>query len=83
MAMFSDLVKSFSSSDFPEADHLDPASVPTLRWGIVGAGDIADVFINTLKKHTKQQVVGIASKTPGKAEALAGKHGVEKTYSSY
>lgn len=83
MAMFSDLVKSFSSSDFPEADHLDPASVPTLRWGIVGAGDIADVFINTLKKHTNQQVVGIASKTPGKAEALAGKHGVEKTYSSY
>ena len=70
MAMFSDVVKNFSESDFPKARLLDPASVPSLRWGIVGAGDIADVFINTLKKHTKQQVVGIASKTPGKAAAL-------------
>jgi predicted dehydrogenase len=83
MAMFSDVVKNFSESDFPKARLLDPASVPSLRWGIVGAGDIADVFINTLKKHTKQQVVGIASKTPGKAAALAAKHGVDKTYDSY
>lgn len=83
MAMFSDVVKNFSDSDFPQARPLDPASVPSLRWGIVGAGDIADVFINTLKKHTKQQVVGIASKTAGKAAALAAKHGVDKTYDSY
>ena len=83
MAMFSDVVKNFSESDFPKARPLDPASVPSLRWGIVGAGDIADVFINTLKKHTKQQVVGIASKTAGKAAALAAKHGVDKTYDSY
>jgi predicted dehydrogenase len=83
MAMFSDVVKNFSESDFPKARPLDPASVPSLRWGIVGAGDIADVFINTLKKHTKQQVVGVASKTAGKAAALAAKHGVDKTYDSY
>jgi predicted dehydrogenase len=83
MAMFADVVKNFSSDDIPEPDLLDPKTVPSLRWGIVGAGDIADIFVNTLQKHTKQQVVGIASKTPGKAEALASKYGVAKTYDSY
>ena len=83
MAMFADVVKNFSSADIPEPDLLDPASVPSLRWGIVGAGDIAEIFISTLLKHTKQQVVGIASKTPGKADALAAKHGVSKTYNTY
>jgi predicted dehydrogenase len=83
MAMFSGVVKHFSESDIPTPDLLDPDSVPSLRWGIVGAGDIADVFIDTLKKHTKQRVVAIASKTPGKATALAHKYGVEKTLDSY
>jgi len=83
MAMFADVVKKFSPTDIPEPDLLDPASVPSLRWGIVGAGDIADIFVNTLLKHTKQQVVGIASKTPGKADTLAAKYGVSRTYNSY
>jgi predicted dehydrogenase len=83
MAMFADVVKNFSTADIPEPDLLDSSSVPSLRWGIVGAGDIADIFVHTLQKHTKQQVVGIASKTPGKAEALASKYGVAQTYNSY
>ena len=83
MAMFSNVVKHFSESDIPTPDLLDPASVPSLRWGILGAGDIADVLIDTLKKHTKQQVIAIASKTPGKASALASKYGVEQTFDSY
>jgi predicted dehydrogenase len=81
--MFAEVVKNFSLADFTELEILDPASVPALRWGIVGAGDIADVFINTLQKHTKQQVAGIASKTPGKAESLASKYGISKTYNTY
>ena len=31
MAMFSDVVKNFSDSDFPQARALDPDSVPSLR----------------------------------------------------
>ncbi|CAN2171980.1 MviM Predicted dehydrogenases and related proteins [Candidatus Nanopelagicaceae bacterium] len=83
MAMFSDVVKNFSLDDFPTPDVIDPASVPSLRWGIIGAGDIADVFINTLQKHTKQQVAAIASKTPGKAELLGQKYGISRTFNSY
>jgi predicted dehydrogenase len=83
MAMFGSLVKNFSIDDFPEPEILDPSSVPSLRWGIVGAGDIADIFINTLQRHTKQQVVAIASKTPGKADALGAKYGITRTYNTY
>jgi predicted dehydrogenase len=83
MAMFSNVVKEFSEADFPAPEILESDSVPSLRWGILGAGDIADVFINTLQKHTRQRVVAIASKTPGKAEKLAHKFGVEKIYNSY
>jgi predicted dehydrogenase len=83
MAMFGSVVKNFTVDDFPQPEILDPTSVPSLRWGIVGAGDIADIFINTLQKHTKQQVVGIASKTPGKAEALGDKYGISRRYNTY
>jgi predicted dehydrogenase len=83
MAMFSKVAKTFSPQDFPQPEILDPASVPSLRWGIVGAGDIADVFINTLQKHTQQVVAGIASKTPGKADALGDKYGVSRRFNTY
>jgi len=81
--MFGSLVKNFSADDFPQPEILHPASVPSLRWGIVGAGVIADIFVNTLQKHTKQQVVAVASKTPGKADALGNKYGISRTYDSY
>jgi predicted dehydrogenase len=83
MAMFGSVVKNFTVDDFPQPEILDPSSVPSLRWGIVGAGDIADIFINTLQKHTKQEVVAIASKTPGKAQALGSKYGIDRTYDTY
>ncbi len=83
MTMFGGAKREFSISDFPTPEIIDPTSVPSLRWGIVGAGVIADIFVETLKKHTKQEVVAIASKTPGKAEALGLKHGVARTYSTY
>jgi len=83
MTMFGGAKREFSISDFPAPEIIDPSSVPSLKWGIVGAGVIAEIFIDTLKKHTKQEVVGIASKTPGKAEALGLKYGVARTYSTY
>ena len=81
--MFAEVVKNFSSNDFPSPEIIDPTSVPSLRWGIVGAGDIADVFINTLQINTKQKVTAIASKTPGKADLLGEKYGISRTYGSY
>ena len=83
MAMFAEAPKEFDPSDFPEPEIVDPESVPVLRWGILGAGDIAEVFADTVVKNTKQEIVAVASKTPGKGERFAERFGVPRTYRSY
>ncbi len=83
MAMFAEAPRSFSTNDIPAPEVVDPNSVPSLRWGILGAGDIAEVFIETVRKNTHQQVVAIASKTPGKGEAFAKRFGNLDSFTSY
>lgn len=61
----------------PKPNIIDPASVSSLRWGIMGAAGIANNFVEGVLKHTKQQVVAVASRTPGKAEEFAKKFGIE------
>ena len=43
----------------------------------MGAAGIAEYFVAGVQKHTKQQVVAVASRTPGKAESFAEKFGIE------
>ncbi|MEY3473207.1 MAG: hypothetical protein RLY22_710, partial [Actinomycetota bacterium] len=62
---------------FPTPEIIDPASVRSYRWGIMGAADIAQAFVSSVQKHTKQQIVAVASRTPGKAEAFAKNFGIE------
>jgi predicted dehydrogenase len=83
MAMFAQAPKNFEISDIPAPETLDPNSVPPLRWGILGAGDIAEVFAETVSANTNQQIVAVASKTPGKGEAFASRFGIARSYSSY
>lgn len=61
----------------PTPSVIDPASVTSYRWGIMGAADIAQAFVSSVQKHTKQQIVAVASRTPGKAEAFAKNFGIE------
>lgn len=56
---------------------IDPSSVTSYRWGVLGAGGIAEHFVNGVQKHSKQNVVAVASRTEGKAEAFAGKFNIE------
>lgn len=62
---------------FPTPEIIDPASVRSYRWGIMGAADIAQAFVSSVQKHTGQQIVAVASRTPGKAEAFAKNFGIE------
>jgi predicted dehydrogenase len=62
---------------FPTPEIIDPASVFSYRWGIMGAADIAQAFVSSVQKHTKQQIVAVASRTSGKAEAFAKNFGIE------
>ena len=62
---------------FPEPNIIDPASVTPYRWGIMGAAKIADAFVQGVIRYTGQQIVAVASRTPGKAEEFAAKYGLE------
>jgi predicted dehydrogenase len=61
----------------PKPNIIDPKSVSSLRWGIMGAAGIAHAFVTGVQKHTNQKVVAVASRTPGKAEQFAAEFGIE------
>ena len=42
---------SFPTS-LPLARTLDPKAAPSLRWGVLGTGWIADRFVASLRKHS-------------------------------
>jgi len=56
---------------------IDPASVTSYRWGVIGAAGIAHAFVPGVQEFTGQQVVAVASRTPGKAEEFAKTYGLE------
>ena len=60
-----------------------PSSAPAIRWGILGAGGIAHKLAQAVNRHTASEVVAVASRTPGKAEAFAIDEGIEHSYGSY
>ena len=68
---------------FPSARVSDPHSVPSLRWGILGAGGIAEIFADAVHSHTGQRITAVASATPGKAEAFALSRDIPHVHSSY
>ena len=72
-----------SALTLPAPHIIDPASVPGLRWGIIGPGGIAQSFADSVHKHTGQRIVAVASQTPGKAEAFAKPRQIEHALTSY
>ena len=62
---------------FPAPQLIDPTSVKSYRWGIMGAAGIAEAFVSGVQKHTSQQIVAVASRTPGKASDFANRFQLE------
>ncbi len=54
-----------------------------LRWGVLGSARIVSKTIPALQRTKNGQVVGIASRTEGKARAAADKHRVPEVFGSY
>lgn len=48
--------------------------------GVLGIGDISDVYINTLKKYDIVNVVACAGRDPERAQQKAAAHGIPKAY---
>jgi predicted dehydrogenase len=67
----------------PEPRLFKPQESKKLRWGIFGAGGIAEAMISTVQQNSEQDFVAVASRTPGKAEAFAQKWNLKSSHSSY
>src|SRR3954449_7892107 len=61
----------------------DPKDAPSLRWGILATGWIAQQFTAALLKHTGQQVVAVGSRSKDKAADFAAQYGIDNAYGSY
>ncbi|WP_111768466.1 Gfo/Idh/MocA family protein [Nakamurella deserti] len=61
----------------------DPRSAPSLRWGIIGTGWIAERFVAALQASTTQQVVAVASRGLDRATAFAERMGIPAAFGSY
>ncbi len=61
---------------------IDPVSVPSLRWGVVGTGWIAGKFVDALHRHTAQRVVSVVARDADRTAAFAAAHGIERTAAS-
>ena len=55
---------------------IDPASVPVLRWGVIGTG-IAGNFVTALHSHTAQRAVAVAARDEARTQAFAKEHGID------
>ena len=67
----------------PEARTPHPATAPTVRWGVLAPGGIAGAFVEALRRHTRQHVVAVGSRSADRAAAFAAAHGIERSFGSY
>jgi predicted dehydrogenase len=69
-------------SGFPPPELPAPDTVPPLRWGIVGPGEIAAVFAESVRAHTRQQLTAVSSRSPDRAAAFAARFGIPEPVGS-
>jgi len=67
----------------PEPRTPDPRAAPTLSWGVIGTGWIAERFTAALRRHSSQQVIAVGSRTASSARSFADRHGIAAAYGSY
>ena len=71
------------TDSLPQPRTTDPTSVPSLRWGVIGTGWIADQFVTTVTRNSHQRIVAVGSRSLDRAREFAEGHGVEKACGSY
>lgn len=61
----------------------DPALSPSLRWGVLGPGTIARIFVGALQRHSRQQVVAVGSRSADRASRFAAEFDIARVHPSY
>ena len=60
-----------------------PAAEPSLGWGVIGTGWIAERFVAGTLSYTPQRIVAVGSRSAERSAAFAARHGVKHSYGSY
>lgn len=60
-----------------------PAEDRPIRWGIIGAGWIAEQVCDDIARTGGNVVSAVAARDAGRAAAFAGRYGAERSYGSY
>ncbi|HEY8720599.1 Gfo/Idh/MocA family oxidoreductase [Pengzhenrongella sp.] len=61
----------------------DPRTAPSIRWGILGAGNIAGSFANAVNTHTRSPLLAVGSRNRDRVERFATAHGIPTTHLGY
>jgi predicted dehydrogenase len=61
----------------------DPLEAPSLRWGILGPGGIANTFALAVREGTRSQLVAVGSRDADRASGFARRHSVARSHGSY
>ena len=61
----------------------DPFTAPTLRWGVMGTGWIADRFVRAVKESTGQVIAAVSSRSIERSRSFADHHEIVRAYGSY
>lgn len=70
-------------TSLPKPHLFKPEDSKPLRWGVFGAGWIAEQMIKTVQKNSRQNFVAVSSRTPGKAQEFAKAYNVPDFHTSY
>ena len=70
-------------SALPTARTPDPMDAPTLRWGVIGPGWIAERFTQALQRGTRQRCWPLPPGPPTARPSFAARVGIERSYGSY
>lgn len=61
----------------------DPRTAPSIRWGILGAGNIAGTFADAVNSQTRSPLVAVGSRNRDRVERFATAHGIPTTHQGY
>ena len=70
-------------TQLPQSRVPDPQSAPSLRWGILGPGWIADRFVSALLANTQQRVTAVGSRRTEASRAFAERFNIDRWHSGY
>ncbi|MDP9484003.1 MAG: Gfo/Idh/MocA family oxidoreductase, partial [Chloroflexota bacterium] len=63
--------------------HAGPPTPTTLRWGILGPGRIATRMVRGVGASERSELVAVASRDAGRAEAFAASYRIPQAFGSY